>query len=293
MDDILAEQPHRSRDHDYARQKALNDSEVPYYITELPRELRDMIFHHLWTVAPIIAPGASKDERQDRAGYYIAYASISPTSYNIIEQSSLPLWLLISRSFLAEGLKTLQARGTWVLACAWQQFPERWETGLLAFATARNLCLPSLSVGLYYEVNYVVREVIEIFRESNQLRRVEVVFQYDIDPRDQRYEKHPNGDLCLLEMLKVGFPGLVEVVIRVEKERLPKMHFDVWECHDAATYTERVYKDIHRVVAGILGEDVTQCLDGYDEAFGFETRCLTFKKRCLTFKKRCLTFKKK
>jgi hypothetical protein len=142
---------------------------------------------------------------------------------------------------------------------------ERWETGLLPFATARNLYLPSLSVELYYKVHHMVRAVIEIFREGNQLRRVDIGFRYDIDPRDQRYEEHPDGDVCLLEMLKVGFPGLAEVVIRVEKERLPKMDSYVWQCHDAATYTKRVYKGIPRVVAGILGEDMTQCLGWCDE----------------------------
>ena len=98
----------------------------PCYISALPRELHDMIYHHLWTFTPVIAPFATEHERQNQAGYFVVYGNIPSTRYSDMAQERLPLcWLLTSKDFLAEGIEKIQSCGTWVLDCASQQHPER------------------------------------------------------------------------------------------------------------------------------------------------------------------------
>jgi len=132
---------------------------------------------------------------------------------------------------------------------------------------------------MYYEVGHDIDEAFAVFREGNELRKIEIEFHYDIDPRDKRYDPLPDGDIHLLEMLGDGFDELQEVVIGVEKDLLMKEDFDVWDCHDRASYTKRVYRDIPRVLGGILGKDMVRVLEGDDRAFGWKKRCLTFKKQ--------------
>jgi hypothetical protein len=100
----------------------------------LPREIRDLVYHHMW------ADAVFQTVYQGRFGTYLIFAyydNLEPPGYD--PSVGLPLWLLTSQQLWKEGMERIYRRAGFRMIC--RQTSDRPFSALLHMDHARNLRL--------------------------------------------------------------------------------------------------------------------------------------------------------
>lgn len=102
---------------------------------DLPRELRDMVYHRLWQHSPYLdidfdpyrlVFGPHDDYQDFRVLYDPSATYLWPAKWGSA-RSGLPLWLLTNKAFLNEGVAQSRYGGRWII----DSFPYSGKTGKL------------------------------------------------------------------------------------------------------------------------------------------------------------------
>lgn len=110
------------------RRKIAQEHDVqPCHFYKLARELRDMVYHHLWKATPLL--NETIDEQLDiRANRYrvtseevqypapsvcVIYDGADEADDCCLLHERLPQWLLVDKTFLGEGLAKLRSNAIW------------------------------------------------------------------------------------------------------------------------------------------------------------------------------------
>ncbi|KAF2034753.1 hypothetical protein EK21DRAFT_107881 [Setomelanomma holmii] len=91
------------------------------YFYQLPRELRDVISHHLWELTPYIRGpcGCPYDQCHQTQPVSLSFSVVHGRAKELGHSHpprTLPRWLLTDKRFLEEGLGQLRRNGRWELA---------------------------------------------------------------------------------------------------------------------------------------------------------------------------------
>ena len=105
---------------------------------DLPRELRDLVYHFLWYDYPDIA--TSYRDKQSRVRYR---PTTSPSAKQRIhrKRTGLPAWLFINKAFLEEAIATFNARAEWTLLSFWRITPGAGSAPLFSLSKAQIVTL--------------------------------------------------------------------------------------------------------------------------------------------------------
>ncbi|KAF1845618.1 uncharacterized protein K460DRAFT_355415 [Cucurbitaria berberidis CBS 394.84] len=156
------------REHDYEPQFPVNkDSNGTHErrsstFLKLPRELRDMVYHHLWKATPVLKakcrqisyyalefPNATQ-ETAKIFRFTVSYDGGDEYDQHRLTRENLPQWLCANKAILEEGLEQLRAHGTWRMSFSSNNTPINISfRGLLTPALAYNLRITILNRGGY------------------------------------------------------------------------------------------------------------------------------------------------
>jgi hypothetical protein len=85
------------------------------HFMRLPRELRDMVYHYLWTYTPLITElyPQRTSYNNSQPALSITYGFIDEDGQLCLASEALPRWILVSKTFLGEGMEQLRSKGYW------------------------------------------------------------------------------------------------------------------------------------------------------------------------------------
>ncbi|KAF1920092.1 hypothetical protein BDU57DRAFT_560911 [Ampelomyces quisqualis] len=270
--------PHDSPSKPAKKMKETSATKVCYFM-KVPRELRDLVYHHLWMASPYIVsnqgpkgPGHLGTEgivcgvvyggvesnhktywTQDRS--YLALENIhSPPGAGLLRPGRLPHWLLVSKTFLAEGMAKLRLEATWTLRCIDPTSMSLTSAGLLNPALAQRMCINIPNEEHWMPLWSYNPEMMKALQRGNQVKTLVIKVQYFMDRSIRKGILH-NDELHLLMALGQGFSSLTELVVQVQLRYEPRSDISQW---DPRVYQFRLCKEIPDAVEAGFGRDVVR-----------------------------------
>jgi hypothetical protein len=222
---------------------------------DLPRELRDEIYHHLWQVRPIVLISTTEPGLRTLAYYDRKYLEEDVYWFHDVGP---PEWLCTNKQIQEEGFDRSRRKGLWAIHMTHDQrlsytFTKRFLQRSMLMHSCRAHHL-HLSFGGYpsryitnlptHERQWLMNLMTNICRDNDWR-----TFRVALDPYIIFGNETITWDLSYLHTHLVAFPHLGKLIFEVKY---------LTKCSNVADVTEKIYEEVRKLANITLGPSLLE-----------------------------------